>query len=409
MRRSPRGRLPAAPHAAAHLTLPAPSRCSFRTILIFCLIYVLGMSLLTCSAGVIPSWAPKKGEKPTGAQSASLFMALYIIALGTGGIKPNGAWRAWRASMSLFFLSSSLTRRRSPVSSFGADQFDPDDPVAVKQKQSFFNYFYMVINVGSLIASIAIVQVQETSWKLGFAIPTVAMFVSVMCFVAGSGRYRHSPRPVGGSPITRAMSVIWQASREARRARGRGYIPRPAVAPEGGLMSGEGDVKATIVEIPLWLQYAMHERGGAFTRAQVEEVALITRLVPIMLTGVVFWAVYSQMSSAFVQQGAQMDCRIGDITIAQASLSSFDTIIIIILIPLFDKVLYPSLRARGFRVSNLQRTGCGYLFAIFAMLVAAAVESGRLKLFHANKLLPAPPAAPSGAAASCSGVRPRRR
>ena len=61
------------------------------------------MSLLTCSAGVIPSWTPKKGEEPTGAQSASLFMALYIIALGTGGIKPNGEWRALRASMPLFF------------------------------------------------------------------------------------------------------------------------------------------------------------------------------------------------------------------------------------------------------------------------------------------------------------------
>ena len=88
--------------------------------MLFCIIYATGMFLLTCSAGLIPAWSPLNNEDPkavTSGQSAALFMALYIIALGTGGIKPN-------------------------VSSFGADQFDPNDPVAMKQKQSFFNYFY---------------------------------------------------------------------------------------------------------------------------------------------------------------------------------------------------------------------------------------------------------------------------
>ena len=62
------------------------------------------MSLLTCSAGVIPSWHPKKGEQPTAGQSALLYMALYVIALGTGGIKPNGAQRScgcWHCTSSM--------------------------------------------------------------------------------------------------------------------------------------------------------------------------------------------------------------------------------------------------------------------------------------------------------------------
>jgi dipeptide/tripeptide permease len=59
------------------------------------------MSLLTCSAGLISSWHPVNGEKPTGSQSASLYMALYVIALGTGGIKPNGEQRALAPAASL--------------------------------------------------------------------------------------------------------------------------------------------------------------------------------------------------------------------------------------------------------------------------------------------------------------------
>ena len=65
-----------------------------------------------------------------------------------------------------------------------------------------------MINVGSLIAATVVVYVQENvSWKVGFAIPTVVMGVSVICFAAGSGRYRHAPRG-GSSPIARALGVI---------------------------------------------------------------------------------------------------------------------------------------------------------------------------------------------------------
>jgi dipeptide/tripeptide permease len=56
-------------------------------------------------------------------QQAALFGALGVIALGTGGIKPN-------------------------VSAFGADQFDEKDPQDKREKESFFNWFYLAINIG---------------------------------------------------------------------------------------------------------------------------------------------------------------------------------------------------------------------------------------------------------------------
>ncbi len=43
----------------------------FRTILIFSLLYVLGMTLLTCCAGLVPSWAPAPGEPATKQQSGA--------------------------------------------------------------------------------------------------------------------------------------------------------------------------------------------------------------------------------------------------------------------------------------------------------------------------------------------------
>ncbi|KAF8407530.1 hypothetical protein HHK36_006664 [Tetracentron sinense] len=77
------------------------------TIAVFSTIYFIGMGTLTLSASV-PAFKPSacvESSCPpaTPAQYAVFFVGLYLIALGTGGIKPC-------------------------VSSFGADQFDDTDP-----------------------------------------------------------------------------------------------------------------------------------------------------------------------------------------------------------------------------------------------------------------------------------------
>ena len=95
---------------------------------------------------------------PTSGQSAVVFVALYLIALGTGGIKPC-------------------------VSSFGADQFDESDESEKQSKSSFFNWFYFSINIGALIASSVLVWVQtNVGWGWGFGIPAVVMAVAVVSF-----------------------------------------------------------------------------------------------------------------------------------------------------------------------------------------------------------------------------------
>ena len=90
--------------------------------------------MLAVSASV-PGLTPPPDQYPTALQNAALFASLYVIALGTGGIKPN-------------------------VSAFGADQFDEGDPRDRKEKRSFFNWFYFFVNIGSLLAVTVIVWVQ---------------------------------------------------------------------------------------------------------------------------------------------------------------------------------------------------------------------------------------------------------
>lgn len=142
------------------------------------------MTLLTLSASV-PGLKPscdKDNCNPSGSQTAALFLALYMIALGTGGIKPC-------------------------VSSFGADQFDETDEEERETKSSFFNWFYFSINIGALIASSVLVWIQmNVGWGWGFGVPAVAMAIAVVFFFSGSRLYRIQ-KP-GGSPLTRIFQVI---------------------------------------------------------------------------------------------------------------------------------------------------------------------------------------------------------
>ncbi|CAL5322080.1 unnamed protein product [Camellia sinensis] len=71
------------------------------------------------------------------------YSALYIIAVGAGGTKPN-------------------------ISTFGADQFDDINPHEKKLKVSFFNWWTFSSFIGGLVATLGLVYIQENlGWGLG--------------------------------------------------------------------------------------------------------------------------------------------------------------------------------------------------------------------------------------------------
>lgn len=145
-----------------------------------------GMVLLTISATIDglrpPPCTVRPCIKATDNQSAFLFVALALIALGTGGIKPC-------------------------VSSFGADQFDEADEKEAQKKYSFFNWFFFAINMGALLGITILVYIQDKKgFGWGFGVPTVAMVCSVFILAAGIPYYRYQ-KPMG-SPFTRFLQVI---------------------------------------------------------------------------------------------------------------------------------------------------------------------------------------------------------
>ncbi|XP_074582721.1 protein NRT1/ PTR FAMILY 8.1-like isoform X2 [Curcuma longa] len=347
----------------------------YWTISSFMMIYILGLVLLTMTASVkgLKAHCSNGVCNPTKAQTAAVFLALYLIALGTGGIKPC-------------------------VSSFGADQFDESDESEKKRKSSFFNWFYFSINIGALIAASVLVWIQmNVGWGWGFGIPAVAMAIAVISFFLGTRLYRHQ-KP-GGSPLTRIAQVIFASVRKAG-------VEVPAdksllyeITVKESVIQGSRKLKHT--DQLTFLDKAAVEteedkhKGPAnpwrlCTVTQVEELKSVLRLLPIWASGIIFSTVYSQMSTMFVLQGNTLDPHMGPhFKIPSASLSIFDTISVIVWVPIYDRFLVPFVRKftgreRGF--TQLTRMGIGLVISIFSMLAAGILEVVRLRVVARHNL-----------------------
>ncbi|KAL3617538.1 hypothetical protein CASFOL_037859 [Castilleja foliolosa] len=347
----------------------------YWTIATFSIIYVIGMGLLTLSASV-PGLKPDcdtTGCHPTSSQTAVFFVALYLIALGTGGIKPC-------------------------VSSFGADQFDDNDEKEKKKKSSFFNWFYLSINIGAMFASSVLVWIQmNVGWGWGFGVPAVSMAVAVVFFFLASRLYRL--QLPGGSPLTRIAQVMVASVKKFR----------VKVPNDESLLYETADAESNIKgsrKLEHTEKFKFLDKAAVFTDSesveqptkpwtlctvtQVEELKSIIRILPIWATGIVFSTVYGQMSTIFVIQGDTMDQHLGPkFKIPAASLSLFDTLSVIFWAPVYDLVIIPLARKytgneRGF--TQLQRMGIGLVISTLAMVVAGGLEVVRLDYVRKNNL-----------------------
>jgi len=67
--------------------------------------------------------------------------------------------------------------------------------------------------------------------------------------------------------------------------------------------------------------------------------------------------------------------------VAIAWLTLFDVLLLVILIPVMDKIIYPWIRAKQWNFTMVTRILIGFLFAISAMIAAGVVEMMRRRAY----------------------------
>ncbi|KAL3362096.1 hypothetical protein AABB24_014783 [Solanum stoloniferum] len=354
----------------------------YLTIGIFTTIQAMGVTILTIST-IIPSLRPPKCEQgssacipASGKQLMVLYIALYMTALGTGGLK-------------------------SSVSGFGSDQFDETDKKERGQMIKFFNWFFFFINVGSLGAVTILVYIQDNLGReWGYGICACAIVIGLVIFLSGTRKYRF--KKLVGSPLTQIASVFVAALRKKHLE-----LPSdPSLLFNIDDIPGDGNKKAK-QRLPHSKEYRFLDKAAIkvndlesagftvvnkwnlSTLTDVEEVKLVVRMLPTWATTIMFWTVYAQMTTFSVSQATTMDRHIGKFEIPPASLTLFFVGSILVTCVFYDRVVVPIAKRvlnnpQG--LSPLQRIAVGLVLSIIAMIAAALTEVKRLNVAHLHGL-----------------------
>ena len=341
----------------------------FKTILGFSAIYIVGSFLLSVSAFVAPepdsSIAPAFGDNTTKAPSASVSLdgciddadsdsstssgdaelfarsggaaglavfALILVAIGTGGIKPN-------------------------VSSFGADQF-MGRPGAEEEIGAFFAVFYFCINVGSVISYIVSPLLRVSAgFGVTFILPTILLTLATL--IVYSGKKKYIQQEPGRSPLETLATVARSAMRVRKQRR--------------ATTGSADDIDPDTLVKRHWMEAARGQPGCG--DQDIQDTIAVWRMVSILATLPVFWTLYDQQGSAWTLQADSMNLH----GIQPDQLGVLNPILVLCFIPVFEKYIYPKYNAsslgRRYPATPLRRMGLGMIVATFAFVLSALVQS----------------------------------
>ncbi|KAJ8547855.1 hypothetical protein K7X08_021091 [Anisodus acutangulus] len=344
----------------------------FWTIAFASVFEMMGMLTLT----LIP-WLPqlhpppcKAGQQCRGAnksQMGFLVMGLGFLSIGSGGIRPCSI-------------------------PFGVDQFDSTTDEGRKGIASFFNWYYTSFTVVLIIALTLVVYIQDSvSWVIGFGIPTVLMFLSLILFFIGTKVYVYV-KPEGS--IFSSIIQVFVATHKKRKLKlpdereSNGVFYDPPI-PEGSI----------IKKLPLTNKYRSLNKAAIIMEdevnsdgtssnnwrlcsiQQIEEVKCLVKIIPVWATGIICFTAMAQQGTFTVSQALKMDRHLGPkFQIPAGTLSVISMITVGIWLPIYDGLIVPSIRkitkSEG-GITLLQRIGIGMVFSILSMVVAGLIEKVR--------------------------------
>ncbi|XP_004508781.1 protein NRT1/ PTR FAMILY 2.9-like isoform X1 [Cicer arietinum] len=353
----------------------------------------LGLLVIQLTAWIKSMHPPECGNEkstciePSTGQMSFLLLGFGFLIVGAAGIRPCNL-------------------------AFGADQFNPNTDSGKKGINSFFNWYFFTYTFAQMVSLSLIVYIQSNvSWALGLGIPAALMLFSCVVYFTGSKYYVKVK--ASGSPVTNIVQVLYVAIKKRRLNLTEdeffSYISSHSINSK----------------LPRTLQFRFLDKAAIITPQdninpdgsasdpwslcsiqQVEEVKCLVRVLPIWVSGILYYVALVQQSTMLVFQALQSDRTIfnTDFKIPAASYTIFAMLSLTIFLPIYDRIIVPTLRrftGKEGGITILQRIGIGMFVSILCMLVSGVVEQKRRTMAINNPIGIEPR---KGAISSMSGL-----
>ncbi|MCH2153434.1 MAG: POT family MFS transporter [Phycisphaerales bacterium] len=174
-----------------------------------------------------------------------------------------------------------------------------------------YGWFYFSINFGSFFAYALLPGVmRELGPGWAFGIPGIAMAVATFVFWLGRKRYAHVP--------PRGMSFVKES------------------------FTGEG-------------------------------LSALLRLAPLYLFVAIFWSLYDQSATTWVDQSRSMDRDVMGMHLLPDQIGFINPLLIMIFIPIFAYLIYPAMN-KVWKLTPIRKIGFGFMLTALAFTVSAFAE-----------------------------------
>ena len=253
-----------------------------------------------------------------GASRAGLFTGLALIAIGAGGIKPC-------------------------VSAFVGDQFKSDQQHLLMK---VYGWFYWAINLGAAAAFFIIPWIHlKAGYSWAFGVPGIAMGIATLIFWLGTKHYVRQP-PARLQNRMRFFPVIWYA-----------------LTHQGERKSGEK-----------FLDVALKN----FSREEVAGARAVTGILIVFSTVPMFWALFNQVNSTWVNQGEKMTpfpLFGGGWQLDGETMQGMGAVLVMIWVPILTLGVYPLLERWGLKPTALRRMSAGMVLGAASFFISGLMQA----------------------------------
>ncbi|KAE8372853.1 POT family-domain-containing protein [Aspergillus bertholletiae] len=294
-----------------------------KTIIHSSKIYICGLMILFLSS--LPM------AQHLGASFSGLLLALFLIGIGTGGIKANVS--------SLIAEQYTGPREAKRVLESG-EEVIVDRALTIER---IFSTFFLFVNIGSFGPFLTTTVEQAYGFSAAFSLP-VLVFLIGFVFIQAS-KHQYVTRPPESSIVFNACHAFWIAIKH----KGNLDYARPTYQAE--------EESESSPRLP-WDDSFIDDLSSALSSCK------IFLLYPI------YWAAYTQFLTNFVSQAATMETH----GIPNDIMPNIDTAAVVILLPILDRLVFPLLRRYGVPIRHIDRIAMGFILIGASMVYATFVQ-----------------------------------